>query len=87
MDAPRTTSALPPSLAPRGLSRAQAAAYCGIGCSLFDEMVADGRMPKPKRINSRRVWDRTDIDSAFAALPSDGEDERAADDVWASVAL
>jgi hypothetical protein len=44
-------------------------------------------MPKPKRINSRRVWDRIALDGAFAALPSDGEDERAADDVWASVAL
>jgi len=86
MDAPRTTSALSP-LAPRGLSRVAAAGYIGIGCSLFDEMVADGRMPKPKRINSRRVWDRIALDGALAALPSDGEDERAADDVWASVAL
>lgn len=43
-------SPLPPSLPPRGLSRAQAAAYIGVSPSLFDEMVQDGRMPKPTRI-------------------------------------
>lgn len=61
-------SALPPSLAPRGLSRPQAAEYIGVGCSKFDEMVQDGRMPKPKRIDSRCVWDRVKLDEAFAAL-------------------
>ena len=59
---------LPPSLPPRGLSRVQAAAYVGIGPTKFDEMVADGRMPRPKRIDSRCVWDRVRLDEAFAAL-------------------
>jgi predicted DNA-binding transcriptional regulator AlpA len=61
-------SVLPSSLPPRGLSRAQAAEYVGIGCSKFDEMVNDGRMPRPKRIDSRCVWDRVQLDEAFAAL-------------------
>ncbi len=65
----RTANTLPPSLAPRGLSRVQGAAYVGVGASLFDEMVADGRMPNPKRINARNVWDRVQLDEAFAALP------------------
>jgi hypothetical protein len=39
---------LPQSLAPRGLSRAQAAAYVGISPSLFDEMVADSADARPK---------------------------------------
>lgn len=64
-------SALPPSLAPRGLSRVQAAEYIGVGVTKFDELVADGRMPKPKRIDGRTVWDRMQLDAAFAALPSD----------------
>lgn len=64
---------LPPSLAPRGLSRVQAAAYVGVSASLFDAMVDDGRMPRPKCINARRVWDRVQLDEAFAALP-DGAD-------------
>jgi predicted DNA-binding transcriptional regulator AlpA len=66
---------LPSSLPPRGLSRVQAAAYIGVSPSLFDEMVIDGRMPKPTRINSRTVWDRVKLDDAFAALPDDDTPE------------
>jgi excisionase family DNA binding protein len=61
-------SCLPPSLPPRGLSRAQAAEYVGVGVTKFDEMVDDGRMPKPKRIDGRTVWDRVKLDEAFEAL-------------------
>ena len=59
---------MPASLPPRGLSRVQAAEYIGVGVTKFDEMVVDGRMPKPKRIDSRTVWDRIKLDEAFAAL-------------------
>ena len=65
---------LPTSLPPRGLSRVQAAAYIGVSPSLFDEMVKDGRMPKPMRINARTVWDRIKLDEAFAALPHEDHD-------------
>ena len=71
---PAQLSTLPPSLAPRGLSRAQSAEYIGIGVTKFDELVADGRMPRPKRIDSRTVWDRIKLDEAFVAL----DDESAA---------
>ena len=67
---------LPPILPPRGLSRVQAAAYIGVSPSLLDEMVRDGRMPKPPQINARRVWDRFKLDEAFAAL----RDERDKDE-------
>ena len=56
-----------------GLSRVEAAEYVGIGASLFDEMVNDGRMPQPKLINSRKVWSRLKIEKAFAELPEDGQ--------------
>jgi predicted DNA-binding transcriptional regulator AlpA len=69
-------SFLPPSLPPRGLSRVQAAEYIGIGVSKFDELVADGRMPKPKRIDSRTVWDREQLDDAFAALDNENTADR-----------
>jgi predicted DNA-binding transcriptional regulator AlpA len=66
---------LPTSLAPRGLSRVQAAAYIGVSVSLFDALVKDQRMPRPVRINARLVWDRLQLDEAFAALPHDGVPE------------
>jgi predicted DNA-binding transcriptional regulator AlpA len=66
---------LPLTLAPRGLSRVQAAAYVGISPSIFDELVKDGRMPKPIRINSRVVWDRLQLDEAFVALEHHGVPE------------
>jgi predicted DNA-binding transcriptional regulator AlpA len=65
-------SCLPASLAPRGLSRVQAAEYVGIGPTKFDEMVRDGRMPRPKRIDGRTVWDRLKLDEAFGTLDDDG---------------
>jgi len=72
--------ALPKSLPPIGLSREIAAAFIGVSPSKFDEMVKDRRMPKPKQIDSRRVWSRTAIEKAFAALPGDDSDQ---DDEWA----
>jgi excisionase family DNA binding protein len=60
---------LPFSLPPRGLSREMAAAYLGISPNTFSEMVTDGRMPGPKIINRRLVWDRLALDAAFDALP------------------
>src|SRR3979411_607997 len=63
----------------RGLSRIEAAIYIGIGLTKFDEMVADGRMPNPKRIDARKVWDIRALDPAFDDLPG-GDDE--ADNSW-----
>jgi predicted DNA-binding transcriptional regulator AlpA len=59
----------PHTLLPRGLNREEAAEYIGVGASKFDQMVSDGRMPPPKIIDARRVWDRHRLDSAFDALP------------------
>lgn len=81
---PGREDVLPSSLAPRGLSRVQAAAYIGVSPSLFDDMVRDGRMPKPMRINSRTVWDRVRLDQAFAALSDEGKE---GDDPWDNVAV
>lgn len=72
-------SPLPPSLPPRGLSREVAAAMISIGVSKFDQMVGDGRMPPPKRIDGRKVWDRLAVEAAFSALP---EDDETAPNTW-----
>ena len=55
----------------RGLSRVEAAIYLGISPGKFDQLVDDGRMPAPRRIDRRKVWDRLEIDVAFDALPSE----------------
>jgi len=46
----------------RGLSRVESAIYVGVSPTLFDQMVKDGRMPTPKRINGRVVWDLRALD-------------------------
>jgi predicted DNA-binding transcriptional regulator AlpA len=53
----------------RGLSRDEAAMYIGIGITKFDEMVEDGRMPRPRRIDGRKVWDVRELDLSFDELP------------------
>lgn len=68
-----TRSVLPPSLPPRGLSRERAAEYIGLSPSKFDQLVRDGRMPPPKFVDRRKVWDRVALDCAFGEL---GESEQ-----------
>lgn len=63
--------ALPASLPPRGLAREAAAQYIGIGSTKFDTMVADGRMPRPLRIDGRAVWDIRALDRSFDSLDPD----------------
>lgn len=82
---PRTVraSVLPAAVLPIGLSREQVAELIGVSSTKFDQMVADGRMPKPKRIDGRRVWDSRKVILAFEALDGDGE----AADPWGAMAL
>jgi putative DNA primase/helicase len=56
----------------RGLSRDEAAMYVGISPGKFDDLVADGRMPAPVKIDGRKLWDLRRIDVAFDALMEDG---------------
>jgi hypothetical protein len=63
----------------RGLNRVEAAIYIGISPSKFDQLVADGRMPKPRRLDGRKLWDIRELDAAFDAL---GEETELADNTW-----
>lgn len=60
-----------PVIEPRGLQRDNAALYVGISPSKFDQLVEDGRMPRPKRIDRRVLWDRHELDAAFSDLAHD----------------
>lgn len=57
----------------RLLRRPEAAAYGGMSSGLFDQMVADGRMPRPRVVNSLRLWDLRELDAAIDALPVHGD--------------
>lgn len=56
----------------RGLRRDEAALYVGVSPSKFDQMVTDGRMPKPKRIDGCVVWDVRKLDLAWDEIDDDG---------------
>jgi predicted DNA-binding transcriptional regulator AlpA len=48
----------------RGLARDEAAMYIGVSAGKFDDMINDGRMPAPRRIDARKVWDVRELDLA-----------------------
>lgn len=70
----------------RGLSREEAAIYVGISASKFDELVKVGRMPKAKKIGSRRLFDMRALDLAFDDLPSE-DSAHSEDNPWDGCAL
>jgi hypothetical protein len=47
--------------------------YIGVSAGKFDELVADGRMPAPLKIDSRKLWDIRALDLAFDELPSENQ--------------
>ncbi len=69
--APRPARNDPICYPPRGLCREEAARWVGIGMTKFDELVADGRMPRPKKVDGRTIWDRYALDQAFSELDSE----------------
>lgn len=66
-------------IAPRGLNRDQASAYIGISAGTFDKLVEAGLMPRPRMMESRRVWDIQELDRAFDELPHEGASIKPAD--------
>jgi predicted DNA-binding transcriptional regulator AlpA len=77
-------TALPPTLPPRLISRESAAAYVCVSPNTFDEMVKDGRMPRPKVLGLRRhAWDVRSLDDAIDRLPVEGDDAR--DNTWGDI--
>ena len=57
-----------------GLNREQAAAFVGVGVTLFDQLVAAGKMPAPRTISSGRyVYDVEELGAAFRAMPHKNE--------------
>jgi predicted DNA-binding transcriptional regulator AlpA len=81
---PRQT-ALPPMLAPRLISREAAAAYVCVSPNTFDQMVKDGRMPRPRVLGrNRHAWDVRELDAAVDLLPVEGDDTES-DETWGDI--
>ncbi len=66
-----------------GLGEVEAAAAIGISASKFRALVDEKRMPSPRRLDGRNIWDVDELRGAFKALPHADEDKEA--DSWADV--
>jgi predicted DNA-binding transcriptional regulator AlpA len=66
-----------------GLGEIEAAAAIGVSASKFRLLVKEGRMPRPRRIDNRSVWDVDELRAAFKALPHEGEAQGS--NTWADV--
>ena len=67
------------AIVPRLMSRAEAAAYCGVKPDTFDEYRRAGLVPEP--LPGTKRWDRKAIDRRFDSLSGlDDDDADAGDD-------
>jgi predicted DNA-binding transcriptional regulator AlpA len=66
-----------------GLGEHEAAAAIGISASKFRLLVSQKRMPSPRRLDGRNIWDVDELREAFKALPHQHEDEEV--DSWADL--
>lgn len=71
---------------PRGLSRVDAAAYVGIGVTLFDKLVHKGTLPQGIKLEGRVLWDRRALDRAMDEIFDAPASVPANDDKWGRVA-
>ena len=83
----RRATLLPVSLPPLGICREEAAAFIGVGVTLFDKLVDAGRMPQPRMpSDGRLVWDVEELATAFRRLPHRSDPEldlpEKADNPW-----
>ena len=66
-----------------GLTEQEAAAAIGISASKFRLLVNERRMPSPRRLDGRKIWDVDELRAAFKALPHEDEEEA---DSWGDLA-
>ncbi|PHK93158.1 hypothetical protein CR162_20110 [Pseudoroseomonas rhizosphaerae] len=60
---------LPAGILPFLVAREAAAALVGVSTTKFDEMVGDGRMPEPRKVDARILWDTEELRAAVRLLP------------------
>jgi len=66
-----------------GLGEQGAAAAIGISASKFRLLVNERRMPSPRRLDGRKIWDVDELRAAFKALLHEDDEEA---DSWGDLA-
>ena len=69
-------SPVPSIIRPRaqqGLGTDEAAHFIGVSSTFFRTLVEQGKMPKPRVLGSRKLWDVDELAASFKALPIEGE--------------
>ena len=56
---------IPPGCEPFSVSREEGADMWGVGTTKWDELVADGIVPRPMKIGTRTVWDLGSLKRAW----------------------
>jgi predicted DNA-binding transcriptional regulator AlpA len=64
---------LPPGIVPYAVSRETAAELLGISAGTFDKLVKAGKLPEPREVESRILWDSAEIRAAWRAMPRRGQ--------------
>jgi hypothetical protein len=62
-----------PAFFRRGLNRTAASEYIGVSATKFGQLVREARMPKPKKIDGRYIWDVYVLDAYFDDLDANDD--------------
>lgn len=68
---------LPPGVYPFAVPLDAAAALVGVSSNYFGQLVEEGRMPQPREIGRRVLWDTEEVKAAWRAIPKRGEAAKA----------
>lgn len=60
-----------------GLNVTEVALSLGVSPNTVLKMVEEGRLPRPRVWNRRKIWRTAEIDAALSEWPIDGEDDDA----------
>jgi predicted DNA-binding transcriptional regulator AlpA len=69
-------TARPFAYPPRAMRADRGAAYLDMGKSKFLELVAQGRLPQPVRIDGVVTWDRLELDAAYEQMKREETGQR-----------
>jgi excisionase family DNA binding protein len=54
----------------------EAAGYLSLSASFFRQLVIANKMPRPRLIGARRVFDIEELDVAFRSMPREGGERK-----------